>query len=53
MAERKSVILIKGGRVLDFTGKPDRKLCSLYLSIMDRFGVKEASFGDATKRLDI
>jgi hypothetical protein len=43
---------IQGGRVLDFSGKPDRKLCSLYLSLLDRFGVKEASFGDATKRLD-
>jgi hypothetical protein len=41
------------GRVLDFTdkGSQDRKLCSLYLSIMDRMSVKEARFGDSDVRL--
>ena len=41
------------GRVLDYTGKgdDDRKLCSLYLSIMDRMGVKLDRFGDAETRL--
>jgi hypothetical protein len=43
---------IRGGRIVDFNGRPDRKLCSLYLSPMDRFGGKETSFGDTTKRLD-
>jgi hypothetical protein len=37
------------GRVLDYRDKGDanRKLCSLYLSLMDRMGVKERRFGDA------
>ena len=40
------------GRVLDYTDKGDdnRKLCSLYLSIMDRMGVKLDRFGDANSR---
>jgi hypothetical protein len=42
---------LKGGRILDYTGKPNRKMCSLYLSIMDQFGVREKSFGDSTERL--
>ena len=35
--------------VLDFTGRGDenRKLCGLYLSIMDRMGVQLKHFGDA------
>lgn len=41
------------GRVLDYVGKDDddRKLCSMYLSIMDRMGVKLDRFGDAEKQL--
>jgi hypothetical protein len=41
------------GRVLDYTdrGDDDRKLCSLYLSIMDRMGVTLDRFGDADTRL--
>jgi hypothetical protein len=41
------------GRVLDYTGKGDanRKLCSMYLSIMDRMGVTLDRFGDADTRL--
>ena len=44
---------IKTGRVLDFTGKGDdnRKLCSMYLNIMDGMGVKLDRFGDANSRL--
>jgi hypothetical protein len=44
---------LKTGRVLDYTGKGDenRKLCSLYLSIMDRTGVKLDRFGDSADRL--
>jgi len=40
---------IETGRVLDYVGQPDddRKLCSLYLSIMERMGVKAGRFGDA------
>jgi hypothetical protein len=41
------------GRVLDYYKEPDqrRKLCSLYLSIMDRMGVRLDRFGDADTRL--
>ncbi len=41
------------GRVLDYSdrGDEDRKLCSLYLGIMDRMGVKLDHFGDADTRL--
>jgi len=44
---------LETGRVLDYTDKGDdnRKLCSLYLSIMDRMGVKLDRFGDAETRL--
>jgi hypothetical protein len=46
---------IETGRVLDFrdTGDENRKVCSLYLSLMDRMGVKLPRFGDATTRLAI
>jgi hypothetical protein len=42
------------GRVLDYTDRGDdnRKLCSLYLSLMSRMGVKADRFGDATAPLD-
>lgn len=41
------------GRVLDYREKGDenRKLCSLYLSLMNRLGVKANRFGDATTPL--
>ena len=41
------------GRILDYTDKGDenRKLCSLYLSLMDRAGVSLPRFGDADTRL--
>jgi hypothetical protein len=41
------------GRALDYlnAGDENRKLCSLYLSIMDRMGVKLDRFGDAEARL--
>jgi hypothetical protein len=43
---------IKGGRILDYTGKPDRQMCRLYLSMMDKMDVRLPSFGDATRPLD-
>ena len=43
---------IKGGRVLDYKEKPDRQLCRLYLSMMDKMNVRLPSFGDATKPLE-
>lgn len=44
---------LKTGRVLDYmqNGDDNRKLCSLYLSLMDRMGVKLDRFGDAETRL--
>jgi hypothetical protein len=42
---------IKGGRILDYLGKPNRKMCSLYLSMLDKCGVHLDKFGDATERL--
>jgi hypothetical protein len=44
---------LETGRVLDYTdaGDDNRKLCSFYLSLMDRMGVKLEKFGDATERL--
>ena len=44
---------LKTGRILDYLDKGDdnRKACSLYLSLMDRMGVKLDRFGDATTRL--
>jgi Protein of unknown function (DUF1552) len=41
------------GRVLDYRdkGNENRKLCSLYLSLMDKMGVPLERFGDADTRL--
>src|SRR6266508_3831455 len=45
---------LETGRSLDYLGAGDekRKLCSLYLSIMDRMGVTLEHFGDAETRLE-
>ena len=45
---------LKTGRSLSYLDKTEneRRMCSLYLSLMDRFGVKLDQFGDATTRLD-
>jgi uncharacterized protein DUF1552 len=44
---------LETGRVLDYTDKGDdnRKLCSLYLSLMDCMGPRRDHFGDAETRL--
>jgi len=44
---------LETGRALDYlyAGDDSRKLCSLYLSIMDRMGVTLDRFGDAETRL--
>jgi hypothetical protein len=41
------------GRVLDYTGRgdDDRKLCGLYLGLMNRMGVHADRFGDASAPL--
>src|SRR5712692_5129758 len=45
---------LQTGRTLNYVeaGDDNRKLCSLYLSIMDRMGVKLDKFGDAETRLE-
>lgn len=45
---------LETGRVLDYTKRDDenRKLCSLYLSIMDRMDVPLEKFGDAVAPLE-
>jgi hypothetical protein len=42
---------IRTGRVLDYTGRPNRKMCSLYLSLLDKAGVHLDRFGDSNQRL--
>jgi hypothetical protein len=44
---------LKTGRVLDYLdkGNENRKMCSLYLSLMDKMDVKLDRFGDADTRL--
>ncbi len=43
---------IKGGRVLNYDAKPDRQMCRLYLSLMDKVNLRMGKFGDATRPLD-
>jgi len=43
---------LETGRVLDYTGKSERKMCSLYLSLLEKFGQRPQEFGDATGRLE-
>ncbi len=38
---------IQGGRILDYAGKPDRQMCRLYLSMMDKMDIHLPRFGDA------
>ena len=44
---------LKTGRSLDYmqSGNDKRKLCSLYLSLMDRMGLELPQFGDSKERL--
>ncbi|HEV2446072.1 MAG TPA: DUF1552 domain-containing protein, partial [Candidatus Sulfopaludibacter sp.] len=45
---------LETGRTLDYVeaGDENRKLCSLFLSLMDRMGVKLDRYGDAEARLE-
>ena len=43
---------IHGGRNLDYRENPDRQMCRLYLSMMDKMDVHLDQFGDATEPLD-
>jgi len=42
---------LKTGRTLDYLGKPNRKMCSLYMAMMDKMAVHVDRFGDSDKRL--
>jgi hypothetical protein len=42
---------MEAGRVLDYSKAENRQLCRLYLSMMEKMGVREKSFGDATEPL--
>ncbi len=42
---------IKTGKTMDFLGQPNRKMCSLYLTLMEKAGVRLDKFGDSTERL--
>jgi hypothetical protein len=43
---------LKGGRVLDYTDKPERQLCRLFLSMMDKMEVRPKTFGDGKLMLE-
>jgi hypothetical protein len=43
---------LPGGRVLDYSGKPERQLCRLFMSMMDKMDVHPKSFGDAKLMLE-
>lgn len=43
---------IKGGRVLDYKDKPERQLCRLFLSMMDKMDLRPKTFGDARSMLE-
>ena len=42
---------IRGGRVLDYLDAPNRRMCSLFLSLMDWGGLELERFGDSSERL--
>jgi hypothetical protein len=42
---------IQGGQNLDYLENPNRQMCRLYLSMMDKMGVHLDTFGDATEPL--
>ena len=42
---------IQAGRVLDYRDKPNRHMCRLYLSMMDKMNVRLEKFGDASEPL--
>ena len=42
---------LEGGRILDYQGKSHRQMCSLFLSLMDKFDIRLDRFGDSATRL--
>jgi hypothetical protein len=42
---------LETGRVLDYSKAENRQMCRLYLSMLDKMGVPQKTFGDATEPL--
>jgi hypothetical protein len=42
---------LQTGRVVNYRNQPNRQMCRLYLSMMDKMGVRMDKFGDATEPL--
>jgi hypothetical protein len=42
---------IRSGRVLDYLGQPQRQMCRLYLSLLEKMDVRLERFGDASEPL--
>ena len=42
---------LKTGPTLNYREKPKRRMCSLFLSLMDKMGVRMDGFGDSNERL--
>jgi len=42
---------IATGKVLDYREKPNRQMCRLFLSMMDKMDVRLPKFGDASEPL--
>ena len=42
---------IQTGKVLDYREQPNRQMCRLYLSMMDKMNIRPKTFGDATEPL--
>lgn len=43
---------IQSGRAINYRDKPNRQMCRLFLSMMDKMGVRPGTFGDATEMLN-
>ena len=43
---------IEGGQNLDYLNNPNRQMCRMYLTMMNKMGVRLDQFGDARKPLD-
>jgi hypothetical protein len=43
---------LQTGRALDYNGKPERQLCRLFMSMMDKMEVRPKTFGDAKLMLE-
>lgn len=42
---------IQTGRILDYLGKPNRKMCSLFLSLLEKADLPMKTFGDSSQKL--